>query len=103
MLDGDHQMMTCLDPQTGAQHWQGNLGVREIFRASPTGADGKVYCLSERGTVVVLDAGSEFKILSTIRMGEAPARSSIAIAHGSLLIRTASNLFCIRAVNRREP
>ena len=96
MLDGDHQMMTCLDPQTGDKKWQGNLGVKEIFRASPTGADGKIYCLSENGTVVVLEAGDEFKILSTIRMGESPVRSSIAVARGELFIRTAKNLYCVR-------
>jgi outer membrane protein assembly factor BamB len=103
VLDGDRQVMTCLDPQTGAKEWQGNLGVKEIFRASPTGADGKIYCLSENGTAVVLDAGHEFKILSTIRMGEAPVRSSIAVAHGALFIRTAQNLYCVRNPGRREP
>lgn len=103
VLDGDHQMMTCLEPQTGAKVWQGNLGVRDIFRASPTGADGKIYCLSENGTAVVLDAGHEFKILSTVHMGEAPVRSSIAVAHGELFIRTAQNLYCVRNAGRREP
>ncbi len=95
VLDGDKQMMTCLDPKTGEKKWQGNLGVRDIFRASPTGADGKIYCYSERGTVVVLDAGEEFKILSTIRMEEEPCRSSIAVSQGQLFIRTAENLYCI--------
>lgn len=95
VLDGDKQMMTCLEPKTGKKLWQGNMGVREIFRSSPTGADGKIYCLSERGTAVVLDAGNEFKILSTIRMGEEPIRSSIAVSDGQLFIRTAQNLYCI--------
>ncbi|MEO6184619.1 MAG: PQQ-binding-like beta-propeller repeat protein [Verrucomicrobiota bacterium] len=95
VLDGDKQMMTCLDPKTGEKKWQGNLGVRDIFRGSPTGADGKIYCLSERGTVVVLDAGKEFKILSTIPMNEEPVRASIAVAQGQLFIRTAQNLYCI--------
>jgi outer membrane protein assembly factor BamB len=95
ILDGDRQMITCLEPLTGKKKWQGNLGVREIFRASPAGADGKIYCLSESGTAVVLDAGEEFKVLSTIRMAEAPVRSSIAIARRQLFIRTAQNLYCI--------
>jgi outer membrane protein assembly factor BamB len=95
VLDGDRQMMTCLDPQTGEKKWQGSLGVHEIFRASPTGADGKIYCISENGTAVVLEAGNEFKILATIQMGEAPVRSSIAVAHGELFIRTAKNLYCV--------
>jgi outer membrane protein assembly factor BamB len=95
VLDGDRQVMTCLEPQTGEKRWQGNLGVKDIFRASPTGADGKIYCLSESGTVVVLSAGSEFKILSTIQMGESPIRASIAVSQGRLFIRTARNLYCI--------
>jgi outer membrane protein assembly factor BamB len=95
VLDGDRQVMTCLRPQTGEKIWQGNLGVHEIFRASPTGADGKIYCIAENGTAVVLDAGDEFKILATIPMGESPVRSSIAAAHGELFIRTAKSLYCI--------
>jgi len=95
VLDGDRQMITCLEPQTGEKLWQGNLGLREIFRASPTGADGKIYCVSENGTVVVLDAGPAFKVLATIRMGDAPVRSSIAVAGGQLFIRTARILYCI--------
>lgn len=97
VLDGDKQMLTCLDPKNGAKLWQGNLGVKEIFRASPTAADGKLYTISEKGNVVVLDAGDGFKILSTIEMGEALCRSSIAFAQGQLFIRTAENLYCFGA------
>lgn len=95
VFDGDRQVMTCLDPKTGEKKFQGKLSVHEIFRASPTGADGKIYCVSENGTVVVLGAGDEFKVLSTVEMGEGPVRASIAIAHGHLLIRTAKNLYCV--------
>ena len=103
VLDGDRQTLTCLEPQTGAKIWQGSLGVQEIFRASPTGADGKIYCLGEKGTAVVLDAGNEFKLLATIPMGESPVRASIAAAHGELFIRTAKNLYCIGSARRAEP
>jgi outer membrane protein assembly factor BamB len=95
VLDGDRQMLTCLDPKTGEKAWQGSLGVREIFRASPTGADGRIYCVSENGTAVVLDAGAAFKILATIPMGEGPVRASIAAAQGQLFLRTAKNLYCV--------
>jgi len=95
VLDGDRQVITCLQPQTGRKIWQGNLGVHEIFRASPTGADGKIYCVSEDGTAVVLSAGDEFKVLATVPMGESPVRASIAAAQGALFIRTAKNLYCI--------
>ncbi len=96
VLDGDRKHMACLDPQTGAVQWEGTLPVEGIIRASPTGADGKVYCLSEGGTVVVLSAGDTFKILSTVNMdGEGPCRASVAVAGGQLFIRTARNLYCI--------
>jgi len=52
---------------------------------------------------VVLDAGDEFKILSIIRMGEAPVRSSIAVAHGALFLRTAKNLYCVRNASLAIP
>ncbi len=97
VLDGDRQDIARLDPKTGARLWTGNLGVREIFRASPLGADHKVYCLGESGTVVVLAAGDEFKILATNPAfpGEAPVRSSLVAAHGRLFMRTAKHLVCI--------
>lgn len=95
VLDGDRQMMTCLEPSTGRKLWQGNLGLRDIFRASPTGADDKIYCVSENGNTVVLKAGSEFQILATNALGEGPVRSSIPVENGRLYIRTARNLWCV--------
>jgi len=87
------------------------LGSREFFSASPTGADGKIYCIGEGGTVAVLAAGDQFKILSQFKMeGEGvdfetggatkntgPILSSIAIANGHLYIRTPSHLYCVGA------
>ncbi len=95
VLDGDKQMLTCLDHKTGEKKWQGNLGTREIFRGSPTGADGKIYCLTERGTVVIVEAGDDFKILATIPLNEEPCRSAIAVSDGQLFIRTGQNLYCV--------
>jgi outer membrane protein assembly factor BamB len=93
-LDGDKQMMVCLDPKTGQALWQQPLGNREIYRASPTGADGKIYCLSENATVVVLSA-ADGQVLSTIKMEEGLAHATIAAAQGCLFVRTAQNLYCI--------
>jgi outer membrane protein assembly factor BamB len=97
VFDGDKQVVTCLDPRTGGRLWQGNLGVRETFRASPTGGDGKIYCISENGTVVVLEAGDQFKILASFSVGEFPCRSSIAIAGNQLFVRTGEHLYCVGA------
>ena len=118
VLDGNRQKLICVDPKTGSTQWSGRLETDEIFSASPTGADGKVYCISEGGTVVVLSAGKEFKIISRfaleapgeqagldpngvpLRGGSAesgPTLSTIAVANGHLFVRTAKYLYCIGA------
>ncbi len=93
-LDGDRQMMVCMDAKTGQVQWQKSLGNREIYRASPTGADGKIYCLSENATAVVMSA-TDGQVFSTINMDEGMTHATIAAAQGCLFLRTAQNLYCI--------
>jgi outer membrane protein assembly factor BamB len=95
-LDGDSQTLTCMDPKTGQKKWQGNLGERGVIRSSPTAADGKIYVISEKGTVFVCSAGDGFQVLSTFQMGDAEGtRASIAVSNGNLFIRTTENLYCV--------
>ncbi len=49
----------------------------------------------ENGTVVVLSAGQEFKLLSKMEMGEGPVRATMAVARGEIFIRTSKQLYCI--------
>ncbi len=98
VLDGikNGKVVTCLDPKSGRQFWQGKIGGRGPWRASLTGADGKLYCINETGEIVVLAAGgNEFKIIFQTKIDEPPIQSSIAITDGRLFIRTAQNLYCI--------
>lgn len=95
VLDGGKKTLGCFDPKTGEKKWSGSLGVPDTIWSSPTGADGKIYCLSENGTVLTLAAGDEFQILSTVKLEEGPCRSSVAVAQGQLFIRTAKNLYCV--------
>ncbi len=97
VLDGDKQMLACLDPKTGQPQWQQSLGVREIFRASPTGADDKIYCYSEYATAVVLSA-ADGHVISTISMDDQKtelSHSTIVAAQGCLFVRTPQRLYCI--------
>jgi hypothetical protein len=88
----------CFDPRTGNQRWRGMVRDRGPWRASPTGADGKIYCLSEDGEVVVAAAGgTEFKILSRAALGDGPTQATIAVAGGHLFVRTATKLRCFGA------
>jgi outer membrane protein assembly factor BamB len=98
VLDGitHGKVVTCLDPKTARQFWQGTLGGKGPWRASLTGADDKLYCINETGEIVVLAAGGDqFKILFETKTDETPIQSSISVADGHLFIRTAKNLYCI--------
>ncbi|MHC4205724.1 MAG: outer membrane protein assembly factor BamB family protein [Planctomycetota bacterium] len=90
------KVVTCLEPKTGRTIWQGRIGGRGPWRASLTGADGKLYCINETGEIVVLEAGGdEFKIIFETKTDQTPIQSSISVANGHLFIRTAKNLYCI--------
>ncbi len=101
VLDGlKRKIVTCFDPRTGEQVWQGRLPGNRPWWASLTAGDGKLYCINEDGGIVVLQAGgSEFSVLFETTIEEPDIQSSIAIADGHLFIRTAENLYCI---GRRE-
>jgi outer membrane protein assembly factor BamB len=99
VLDGDRQKLYCVNPTSGEVKWKQPLGVHEIFRASPTGADGKIYCFGEYSTVVVLSA-ADGKVLSTTSLSEPDmgdegrSHATIAAAGGCLFARTAGHLYC---------
>lgn len=97
LLDGVKRVMTCLEPKTGKVLWHGKLKAKGEFRASPTGADGKIYCMSMSGEVVVLAAGDTFKHLATIEMKERNCYSTVSAAPGRLFIRTPRYLYCVGA------
>ena len=96
ILHGVRRVLTRLDPKTGVKIWEGGLGGTVKFYASPTAADGKIYCVNIDGEVVTVAAGDEFKILSRVAMGGASVSSSIAIADGSLFIRADDKLYRVR-------
>ena len=98
VLSGDKRgkVITCLEPKTGKVKWQSKLAGAGPWRASPTGADGRIYCISEGGDVVVLAAGNKFEELHRCSLKARPCRSTIVAAGGSLLIRTAKELLCLR-------
>jgi len=94
VLAGIRKQMLCLDPKTGKTLWEGDLGGRAVFQASPTGADGKVYCINMNGEAVVLSAGDRFEVLHRAAMGGKGVRSSIVAAGGRLYLRTDTKLYC---------
>jgi len=95
VLVGDHRMIFCMDPATGKTLWKGDLGGKTKYQASPTGADGKIYCINMKGEAVVLAAGDAFKVLHRAEMGGGDCRASIAVSDGQLFVRTDARVYCI--------
>jgi outer membrane protein assembly factor BamB len=98
VLDGNRKSLTCVEPATGKILWTGEFESRAIFEASPTGADGRIYCVNHRGQVFVAAAGDAFELLHQTDMGDASdrmVRSSIVAVGERLLIRTDSRLTCV--------
>jgi outer membrane protein assembly factor BamB len=88
----DNGMATCLDAETGKVVWQERIG--SAYSASPTYADGRVYCQAEDGTCVVIAAARQFKTLARNSLGERTLASHAA-SDGCLYIRTENHLYRI--------
>ncbi len=99
VLKGEQRpTISRVEPATGKMEWTGELGSRIKIEASPTGADDKIYFQNFRGEVFVVAAGDEFKLLSTVAMGDEGddrTRSEIAVSQGDLFIRTRHMLYCV--------
>lgn len=65
------------------------------FWVSPWAADGKIFCLDEKGTTQVLTAGSEFKVLASNKIDERFWTTPSA-ANGRLFLRGEETLYCIK-------
>ena len=93
-LGDTNGVIRCYEVKTGKKVYEERLGPDAAIYASLVAADGKVFCASEDGTVYVVKAGSEFRILAKNRMGE-PCYATPAIAKGVLYFRTTESLFAI--------
>lgn len=93
----DRGFFACYDAKTGAevyskQRFKGNA---TGFTSSPWAYNGKIFCMSEDGDIFVIEAGREFKQVGKNSLEEL-CMASPAITEKSLLIRTASKIYCIR-------
>lgn len=87
--------LLVIDPATGQEAGRCKIAPGGAWRTSPTGADGKIYVMSEAGEVVVVAAGPTGRILSRADYADGPACATITAANGRLYIRTASKLTCL--------
>ncbi len=94
----DRGFMTCHNARTGEEvYGKTRFPEGASFTSSPWAYNGKIFCLSEAGDTYVVQAGPEFKVVSTNRLEEL-CLATPAVADGQLLLRTASRLYCISEV-----
>lgn len=94
VLDGKRKSIAQLDPATGHDIWRTRLETRQPFQASPTGADGKIYCVDMGGELFVVKA-EDGSILARMNLGGRGCRASVAVADGRLFIRTSDQVLCV--------
>jgi hypothetical protein len=91
-LWADDGTVSCLRPATGEVVWQQRLG--KHFFSSPVWVDGRVFCASTTGDVLVIRAGDRFELLATNPLGET-VHSTPAVAGGRMFIHTTKHLVCV--------
>ncbi|MDP6113080.1 MAG: PQQ-binding-like beta-propeller repeat protein [Planctomycetota bacterium] len=89
----DRGFVTCFDVKSGKQLWRNRIG--GSISTSPVLADGRIYVLREKGTMVILEEGATFKLVATNSLDGEWCLSSPVPVKGKFIIRTAENLICI--------
>jgi outer membrane protein assembly factor BamB len=92
----DNGMVSAFNATTGEPHYaQARLPKANNIKASPVGANGKLYLATEDGDVVVLKMGEKFEVLATNTLTNQVFIATPVIAAGELYLRSQNKLFCI--------
>jgi len=93
-LWNDNGVVSCVKTKTGENVWTKRIG--KNFSSSPICIDGKLYCISEDGEVVVVAASTDYQLLGKTALNDA-SHATPAVANGCLYLRTFHRLACLRA------
>ena len=104
-LLGDGGILRCVEQKTGKviyeERLEGSKGSAKFF-SSPVAGDGKIFCASQQGDLIVVKAGPKFEKLAVSPLDGA-VNSVPAIGDKRLYIRTANSLYCLGAKNPPVP
>ena len=96
MVDRNRGQILCIEAATGNVVYPGTkITGAKAFWASPWAFEGKIYCLEEKGTTHVIQAGREFKELGKNKLDDI-FWASTAIAKSSYIFRGEKGIYCIR-------
>ena len=88
----DRGFVSCLRSATGEQLWREKPANQ--FYGSPVWVDGKLYCITTNGDVVVIKAAPTYELLAVNPLGE-NSHATPAVAGGRMYLRTYSHLISI--------
>jgi outer membrane protein assembly factor BamB len=92
----DTGMMSCFNATTGESYYsQTRLPKTYNFKASPVGANGKLYLATEDEDVVVLKMGEKFEVIATNTLEDQMFIASPVVVGGELFLRSQNRLYCI--------
>jgi outer membrane protein assembly factor BamB len=93
----DSGILISFDPATGKVLKEGRLkGAIDKYFASPVGADGKVWLVSQDGTLSVVSAAAQWEILAVNALGD-EVFATPAFADGQVFVRTRGTLYSFGA------
>jgi outer membrane protein assembly factor BamB len=92
----DNGLVSAFNATTGEPFYtQTRLPKGYNLKASPVGANGKLYLATEDGDVVVLKMGEKFEVLSVNTLEDQVFIATPVIADGEIYLRGQNTLFCI--------
>ena len=104
-LLGDGGIMRCVEFKTGKvvyeERLEGVQGSAKFF-SSPVAADGKIFCASQQGDLIVIKTGRKFEKLAASKL-DSSINSVPAIGDKRLYVRTAESLYSIGAKGQPVP
>jgi len=89
---GDAGLVTCLKADSGEQVWSER--VDSSFFGSPVCVNNKLYAMSTKGELIVVEAGDQFKLLGRSPLGET-SHSTPAVSGGVMYLRTERHLISL--------
>ena len=98
-MANDVGVLTAVDAANGQRVWQER--VDGVFSASPVGAGGHVYFVSEDGYTVVIKGGRTPQVVARNDVGERMLASP-AISDGRLFLRTDEHVIAIGAADAKR-
>jgi outer membrane protein assembly factor BamB len=88
----DGGKVSCLRMGTGEVVWSEKPAGR--YYGSPVCVNGRLYCMTVDGEVVVLRAGPKYELLAVNSLDE-KSHATPAVANGRMYLRTFSHLICL--------